>query len=1059
MRSRIPILFLLQFPIVFLGAQQYWALTGSIHSVLYSIDLDCGVESELDWLVTEDFLQYGSSMTPNGNFYALADNNDIFQVNTTNGNPTLILDFPNNGLSLQGLACISNSICYSIDRTGGADTLVEINLFTGTVTPVLPLEGHVHLSDLGLFNGDLYYENDGFTDGKLTRITLSNPMVQEVVMDLPDDIYFFPMTATSQCHTLLSKTGVGDQHVLINTLDGDMNYISGNPYWNFGITGMVEFETPACVTSVDLDCDDSSGADGYDYKSPDYYCITTNGVPICDQDIIFLYDTLIDFVTIELSGSIPDGNLEYLEMNASYPGLTITGSGTQSILIKNNGTAPSTVFKNAMRNIRYFNDALFKTLGTRLVRVNGKTYYNSEMPEAIAYVEIAYYPVYEPDLGPDTVLCDGNFLVLNSNVTNVAYDWSTGETTQMISVTESGEYAVSVSGDEFCPNVDSVEVTFIPSVTVGLANTPIGCAGETFGIIVEVDSDIPVDIVVFSIPGDTIFLNDVSSDTEVPIVINASTYFEILSVTSSQPMCLTIDNSYLDFDVLPTYYDTIAVGICEGDSFLIAPGEYVDQPGYYTVLDNTQFGCDSITTYTIHFSQSIDVYIESTTCMAADTGTFVHFIDNPSGCDTILQTHIVLGPPDTAFVNAIACRTGQEGIFTETLLSVDGCDSIVVRNIILMPPQDTSWSYQTSCDQNAWGTFFLIYPNQEGCDSLTILTINPGVADTTRIAATSCNPAETGVFETLLQGQDLCDSLVITTITLGSPDTTLIFKTSCDSASLGLSEIHYNSLNACDSVVITSTTYSEQDSTFLTSSSCNPDEVGDFVEILQNQLGCDSIVTTTVSLLPSDETFITGTTCDPLEAGDFVEILQNQFGCDSIVHETVSLLSSSATFLSSSTCNSSQAGTFITTLQNQYGCDSIVTLTVSLIPADTTQLISGTCDPAQVGSTQNTFTNQDGCDSLVIQTTELFPLPLIECTSHFGFQWLRYQLLRRKRRQCHRECNRHQSISIFMVNRKSGSKHHRIKQWRLLRHYHRCKWMSNRKLSVDHRAVRIFHWL
>jgi hypothetical protein len=29
--------------------------------------------------------------------------------------------------------------------------------------------------------------------------------------------------------------------------------------------------------------------------------------------------------------------------------------------------------------------------------VNGKTYYNSEMPEAIAYVEIAYYPVYEPD--------------------------------------------------------------------------------------------------------------------------------------------------------------------------------------------------------------------------------------------------------------------------------------------------------------------------------------------------------------------------------------------------------------------------------------------------------------------------------------------------------------------------------------------------------------------------------------------------------------------------------------------------------------------------------------
>jgi hypothetical protein len=430
MPVRFAVLLLLQLPVVFMGAQQYWALTGSIHSVLYSVDLDCGVESELEWLVTEDFLQYGSSMTPNGNFYAWSDQNDLYQVNTTTGFPTLILDLPYSSggpTTFQGLACVSNSICYSIDRTGLADTLVEINLVTGTVTPIAHLDGITVFSDLGLFNGDLYYETDNWfnEDAKLVKIILTNPIVTEIVMDLPDDIGFHPMTATSQCHTLLSKTAIDDEHVLINTLDGDMNFITGNPYWNFGITGMVEFETPACVTSVDLDCDDSSGATGYDYQSPDYYCITQNGVPVCDDDIIFLYDTLIDFVTIELSGSIPDGNLEYLETNASFPGLTITGSGTQSILIENNGTAPSTSFKNAMRSIRYFNDAFIKTLGTRLVRVNGKTYYNSEMPEAIAYVEIAPYQAYEVDLGPDTTVCDGNYLVLNSNVTNAALDWST----------------------------------------------------------------------------------------------------------------------------------------------------------------------------------------------------------------------------------------------------------------------------------------------------------------------------------------------------------------------------------------------------------------------------------------------------------------------------------------------------------------------------------------------------------------------------------------------------------------------------------------------------------
>ncbi|MEP6794250.1 MAG: hypothetical protein ABJB16_07995, partial [Saprospiraceae bacterium] len=469
MRLKISLLLLFQLPIVFVGAQQYWTSTGSIPSFFYSIDLGCSVTSEFDWLISANFLQYGLSMTPNGTLYALAQDDKIYQVNTTTGAANLVLDLSAvPGLTLQGIACISNTICYSIDRQGIADTLVEINIFNGTVTSLGPVSGRIELSDLGLFNGYLYYETDGFTDSKMEKITLSDPIVSEIVMDLPDDGYFHPMTATTQCHTLLSKTGDpgNEMYVLINLLDGDMNILAGDPYWTFGITGMVEFQTPNCVTSVDLDCDDSSGATGYDYQSPDYYCITNTGVPICDQDIIFLYDTLIDFVTIEISGFIPNGNLEYLETNASFPGLTITGSGTQSIRIENNGTAASTAFKNAMRSILYFNDAIIKTLGTRLVRVNGQTYYNSEMPEAIAYVKVASYPAYEFDLGPDTALCDGNYLDLNTHLPFLNYDWSTGETTESIFVTTTGTYTVAVSSlpNSMCSSTKTIEV-IIPVIT------------------------------------------------------------------------------------------------------------------------------------------------------------------------------------------------------------------------------------------------------------------------------------------------------------------------------------------------------------------------------------------------------------------------------------------------------------------------------------------------------------------------------------------------------------------------------------------------------------------
>jgi len=441
----------------------------------------------------------------------------------------------------------------------------------------------------------------------------------------------------------------------------------------------------------------------------------------------------------------------------------------------------------------------------------------------------------------------------------------------------------------------------------------------------------------------------------------------------------------MDFDVLPTYFDTIAVGICEGDSFLIDPG-YAYQPGYYTHLDNTQFGCDSITTYDVHFSQSIDIHIEKSTCITADTGTFVQFIDSPTGCDTLLETHVTLGPPDTTFVNGMTCRTGEQGVFTEGYTSVDGCDSIVVRTVALMAPQDTSWSFQATCDSTVWGTFYILHLNLEGCDSLDILTVNPGEPDTTYTIATSCNPNDWGVFETVLQNEYQCDSLVILTVTIGVSDTTYLYRTSCDSSFLGVHETLLMNNKGCDSLVIETVTYAAKDTTQLSSYTCNPDEAGSFTASFINQFGCDSIVIQDVILNPTHIQTVQSGSCFVSDTGTFIQHFINQYGCDSVIIMEVEWYPTHSFVITDATCHLADTGTFITLYQNQYGCDSIVTLTVSLIPADTIQLISKTCNPAQVGSTQNTFTNQDGCDSLVIQTIELFPLPQlnVQVTSDFN---------------------------------------------------------------------------
>ena len=64
----------------------------------------------------------------------------------------------------------------------------------------------------------------------------------------------------------------------------------------------------------------------------------------------------------------------------------------------------------------------------------------------------------EADLGEDIFTCEES-VTLDAGVTGVNYDWSTGETTQTIQVTESGTYSVEISDD--CGNdTDEVFVEF-----------------------------------------------------------------------------------------------------------------------------------------------------------------------------------------------------------------------------------------------------------------------------------------------------------------------------------------------------------------------------------------------------------------------------------------------------------------------------------------------------------------------------------------------------------------------------------------------------------------------
>lgn len=76
-----------------------------------------------------------------------------------------------------------------------------------------------------------------------------------------------------------------------------------------------------------------------------------------------------------------------------------------------------------------------------------------------AVVQFVGYPIV--DLGPDSVLCEGDLLELDAANPGATFSWNTGQSTSSIVVAGSGDYVVAVSNG-YCTTTDSVRVVFNP---------------------------------------------------------------------------------------------------------------------------------------------------------------------------------------------------------------------------------------------------------------------------------------------------------------------------------------------------------------------------------------------------------------------------------------------------------------------------------------------------------------------------------------------------------------------------------------------------------------------
>ena len=101
-------------------------------------------------------------------------------------------------------------------------------------------------------------------------------------------------------------------------------------------------------------------------------------------------------------------------------------------------------------------------------------------------VEVEYTPL--PDLGPDTITCQGDTIALNAGNDPGVYIWSTGVIGQdifSIAVSDTGTYWVKVTNGEGCSQTDSVHIGWFDKAVInedGLIVAPASCGISNGGI-------------------------------------------------------------------------------------------------------------------------------------------------------------------------------------------------------------------------------------------------------------------------------------------------------------------------------------------------------------------------------------------------------------------------------------------------------------------------------------------------------------------------------------------------------------------------------------------------
>ncbi|MBK6944603.1 MAG: gliding motility-associated C-terminal domain-containing protein [Flavobacteriales bacterium] len=326
---------------------------------------------------------------------------------------------------------VTNSGTYSVVVSNGGCTASDAIQLTVAPMPVDALSDVVICEDQDLTldaanNGSTYQ----WASGQSTQII--TPMIS--------GLYSVTVTTANNC------TSTFDSQVTISPL---INIELGNDTVLCQGTTMILNATSPAATYVW-----STGANSptLSVTQPGNYSVTVQnaGCQATDNITVDYVDAPTDQLT-DVTVCIEESVI----LDAGNPGsifLWSTGSTDQTISPNSNGTY-SVIVTNPNGCVRTFN------------------------------AEVVLVPMPNIELGNDTILCDGELIVLDAKNLGSTYQWNTGETTRTLEVRTSGTYSVTVNNG-YCVQSDSIDIGFNPSPVNIAAHQFITCLDEKPGYVI-----------------------------------------------------------------------------------------------------------------------------------------------------------------------------------------------------------------------------------------------------------------------------------------------------------------------------------------------------------------------------------------------------------------------------------------------------------------------------------------------------------------------------------------------------------------------------------------------